>query len=69
MYKWLLRYIERFGSDFPVSAVKDRTEYEIVRIIQDCCIRGVEYAGDEGGDEEEDAGPVVGEAIVGMATL
>lgn len=43
MYKWLLRYIDTFGKDFPVSAVKDLTEYEIVRIIQNCCNSGQEY--------------------------
>ena len=44
MFTWLLRYIDTFGKDFPVSAVKDKTEYEVVRIVQECCISGKEYA-------------------------
>ncbi len=54
MYTWLLRYIDMFGKDFPVSAVKDRTEYEIVRMIQECCKSGKEYVVETG--SEDDAG-------------
>lgn len=54
MYTWLLRYIDTFGKDFPVSAVKDLTEYEIVRIIQACCKSGQEYTpGTETADSEK----------------
>lgn len=36
MLKLLLAYIEQFGADFPISKVKDRNEYEICRMIQEC---------------------------------
>lgn len=66
MYTWLLRYIDMFGKDFPVSAVRDRTEYEIVRIIQECCISGKEYTGSEAPAEDD---PKVGTAKVGESRL
>jgi hypothetical protein len=37
MYYWIMRYICVFGTDFPVSAVKDKSEYEILQIIRECC--------------------------------
>jgi len=43
MYKWLITYVKQFGKDFPVSAVADCTEYEIVRIIQNCCRTNTAY--------------------------
>lgn len=36
MLKLLLAYIEQFGADFPISKVKDRNEYEICRMVQEC---------------------------------
>lgn len=36
MLKLLLAYIDQFGADFPISKVKDRNEYEICRMIQEC---------------------------------
>lgn len=64
MYIWLKRYIRQFGKDFPLSKVIDRTEYEIVRIIQSCCASGKEYDGGE-----DDDVPKVGEAVVGKSVL
>lgn len=43
MYKWLKRYAEQFGEDFPFKSVMDKTEYEICRIIQECCERNTKY--------------------------
>lgn len=62
MYKWLKAYIEQFGKDFPLSAVIDHTEYEICRMIQECCESGTEFT-----VPEETA--VVGEARVGESTV
>lgn len=66
MFTWLLRYIDMFGKDFPVSAVKDKTEYEVVRIVQECCISGREYSDSE---EESDDVPLAGKARVGKSRL
>ncbi|WP_169749394.1 hypothetical protein [Megasphaera cerevisiae] len=44
MYKWLIAYVKQFGKDFPITAVADHTEYEIVRIIQTCCLTNTEYS-------------------------
>ncbi len=66
MFTWLLRYIDMFGKEFPVSAVKDKTEYEIVRMIQECCISGKEYS--DSGEESDDV-PLVGKAKVGESRL
>lgn len=43
MYKWLKQYNEQFNKDFPFSEVADLSEYEIVRILQECCETGKEY--------------------------
>lgn len=48
MYKWLITYVKQFGKDFPITAVADHTEYEIVRIIQTCCLTNTEYSADTG---------------------
>lgn len=48
MYKWLIAYVKQFGKDFPITAVADHTEYEIVRIIQTCCLTNTEYSADTG---------------------
>lgn len=43
MLKLLLAYIEQFGADFPISKVKDRNEYEICRMIQECLETNTAY--------------------------
>lgn len=43
MLKLLLAYIDQFGADFPISKVKDRNEYEICRIIQECLETNTAY--------------------------
>lgn len=43
MLKLLLAYIEQFGADFPISKVKDRNEYEICRMIQECMETNTAY--------------------------
>ena len=59
MYKWLKAYLAAFGKDFPFSAVADRNEYEICRIIQHCVETNTEYVvptdpeSDDGGGEDE----------------
>lgn len=44
MYKWLIAYVKQFGKDFPITAVADHTEYEIVRMIQTCCLTNTAYS-------------------------
>jgi hypothetical protein len=65
VYKWLKAYLAAFDKDFPFSAVADRNEYEICRIIQHCVETNTEYVvptdpesddgddGDEGGTESQ----------------
>lgn len=44
MYKLLCDYATQFGTDFPVSAIKDNANaYEAVRIIQECLETGIPY--------------------------
>lgn len=43
MLKLLLAYIDAFGADFPITKVKDRNEYEICRIIQECLETNTAY--------------------------
>lgn len=43
MFKWLIAYIKQFGKDFPLTEVQDKNEYEIVRILQECCETNAEY--------------------------
>ncbi|ERT59346.1 hypothetical protein HMPREF1250_0183 [Megasphaera vaginalis (ex Srinivasan et al. 2021)] len=43
MYKLLIRYVNQFGKDFPVLSVKDKSEYEICRIVRECCERNTVY--------------------------
>lgn len=43
MYKWLKAYLVAFGTDFPFSAVADRNEYEVCRIIQHCVETNTAY--------------------------
>lgn len=70
MYKWLKAYIEQFGADFPLSAVIDHTEYEIVRILQECCETNTPYTPGGGGETPPDADKAaVGKAKVGEATI
>lgn len=44
MLKLLVAYIDQFGADFPISKVKDKNEYEICRIIQECLETNKAYA-------------------------
>lgn len=44
MYKWLIVYVKQFSKDFPISAVADKNEYEIVHIIKNCCLTNTVYA-------------------------
>lgn len=48
MYKWLKRYIEQFGKDFPLMDIIDHNEYEICRIIQECCESNTAYTPTDG---------------------
>ncbi|MCI1750917.1 MAG: hypothetical protein LKI17_06305 [Megasphaera cerevisiae] len=64
MYKWLMRYIQQFDEDFPVASVRDYSEYEICRVIQECCDTGIKYT-----LPETPASPIVGVAQVGAATI
>lgn len=43
VYKWLKQYAEQFGEDFPFFSVRDKSEYEVCRIIQECCERNAKY--------------------------
>ena len=43
MLKLLLAYIDAFETDFPITKVKDRNEYEICRIIQECLETNTAY--------------------------
>lgn len=43
MYYWLMRYISQFSADFPLKSVSDQNEYEICRIIQECCESNTAY--------------------------
>lgn len=45
MLKLLLAYIDAFGADFPIIKVKDRNEYEICRMIQECLETNTPYGG------------------------
>jgi len=47
MYQWLKAYITQFGKDFPLASVIEKNEYEIVRILQECCEAGKEYTASE----------------------
>lgn len=62
MYKWLRAYIRQFGKDFPLMDVMDHTEYEICRIIQECCESNTAYA-------PSGRNAVVGTAKVGEAVI
>ena len=47
LYKLLCDYATQFGTDFPVSAIKDNANaYEAVRIIQECLETGIPYHSD-----------------------
>lgn len=63
MYKWLKAYVKAFGKDFPFSAVADRNEYEICRMIQYCVEHAIEYS-----DAVAD-NALVGTAKVGEAEI
>lgn len=63
MYRWLKEYISQFGKDFPLMDVIELNEYEIVRIIQDCCKNNTAYTPQGGKDA------IAGSAKVGEATI
>jgi len=52
MYQWLKAYITQFGKDFPLASVIEKNEYEIVRILQECCEAGKEYTAAETSEAE-----------------
>lgn len=64
MYKWLLQYITQFDEDFPVSAVKGYSEYEICRMIQECCETGEKFEVPASGKD-----PIVDTAVAGEAVV
>lgn len=43
MWKLIQEYLGTFGKDFPFSDVVQLTEYEVVRIMQDCLKTGIAY--------------------------
>ncbi len=43
MLHWLIVYAEQFGKEFPLLAVKDKPEYEILQIVMYCCTSGEPY--------------------------
>lgn len=63
MYKWMKEYISQFGKDFPLMDVIERNEYEIVRIIQDCCKNNTAYTPKSG------KYAIAGTAKVGEASI
>ena len=43
MYYWLMRYAETFGKEFPLRYFSERTEYDVLQIVMDCCMSGKPY--------------------------